>query len=625
MNVKEITLRAGEKGTVTFFEKREAPQGRYDVQIEGRPGEFITGAFDVFTKINPADLRFTNLRITHAFLPDSARPGQPVTITMDVENTGQQAGRTEIEFRINGVLFELRSVVVPGNGSVEVTFEFIPPVPGDFTIEMIDPEERIAQSLTGAFTAEPEVFEAEAEFSNLQISPVEADPGEEITVTVVVTNIGEEEGTFTVDLLINDAVAATQDVTVGAFLSETVAFTVSRDEPGLYTVGIDGQTGTFRVLEGPEEPVLRLERVTTVPGTVAPNQNITIVVRLVNRFDVELSRALVLSLDGVEIQRREVTVGPGDSQEIRFTFKAPEDPGRHTADISGITFPFEVAREPIVEAVLNLVPPLDISPRQVFPGETVTITATLRNSGEEDGTTSVILRINGEVEARQSKTVPGNKDLEVSFEVNQTELGEYRVEVEATEAVEVKKVDGTFTVVTPLVLVPGSLKIDPTEVESGKPVTITVDVNNPSATDSSITISLTVDRRFIEERKVTVAAGQTVTETFSFTEETIGPHTVAIDGLTAEFTVIEKPVVAEPEPEDGGAGLIIVIVIVVLAVVGIGVYVYLWKFRGGPPPPVVWERIKESVLRFWNNVRATPPRAYLEGIRRIFRRGGSEG
>ena len=474
-------------------------------------------------------------------------------------------------------------------------------MPGTYTVEMIDPDE-VVESLKGEFTAELEVFEAEPEFSNLQISPVEVDPGDDVTVTVVVTNVGEQEGTFTVDLLINDEVAATQDVTVGAFLFETVSFTVSRDDPGLYTVRIDALTGTFRVLE-PEEKVLRLERVTTVPGTVAPSQSISIVVALVNRFDIELSRELVLSVDGREIERREVTVGPQDRQEVRFTFNAPEDPGRHTADIPGITFSFQVALEPIEEAVLNLVPPLDISPKEVFPDGKVAITATVRNSGEKDGQTDVILSINGDEEARQSKAVPGSSDITVSFVVSRTELGRYRVEVEAPEADEVKTVTGTFTVVSPLKL--ANLKVEPSQVEIGEPVTITVDVTNESANESSLTVSLTVDGAFVEKQGVTVAGGEVVTVTFTFTEDEVDTHRVEVNELSAEFTVVEKP-----EADGGAAVLIIVIIIVVLVVGGIGIYVYLWRFRGGPPPPVVWERIKESAQRFWNNIRL-----------RIFRKG----
>ena len=114
--VEGITLEGGEEGRVSFFVSRDE-QGTYQVDVEG-----LGDSFDVFEKILAQDLRFSDLVIT----PAEVRPGQPVTLRMSVENLGGD-GRAEIEFRINGVLTELRSISVPGGATVPVTFEFTPP------------------------------------------------------------------------------------------------------------------------------------------------------------------------------------------------------------------------------------------------------------------------------------------------------------------------------------------------------------------------------------------------------------------------------------------------------------------------------------------------------------------
>ena len=83
--------------------------------------------------------------------------------------------------------------------------------------------------------------------SSLDITPMEVDIGESVTVSVVVTNTGDLEGTYEVTLRIDGVVVATQEVTLAAGASQTVTFTVAEDVAGTYTVGIDGFSDTFVV------------------------------------------------------------------------------------------------------------------------------------------------------------------------------------------------------------------------------------------------------------------------------------------------------------------------------------------------------------------------------------------
>ena len=112
--VKSINLAAGEDGKIRFFVTQEE-QARYDVQVEGRKGEILEGSFDVFRKITQADLSLANFVIT----PAEVGPGETVRISGDVLNAGNEDGSTEIQLRINGVLFQTQRLVVPGRGSSE--------------------------------------------------------------------------------------------------------------------------------------------------------------------------------------------------------------------------------------------------------------------------------------------------------------------------------------------------------------------------------------------------------------------------------------------------------------------------------------------------------------------------
>ena len=239
--VGEVTLAGGEQGTVSFLFTPEV-EGRYEVDVEG-----VKGAFDVVRGTEPALLRFSDLVIT----PEVVALGDPVTLSMFVENLGDEDSTVEIEFRINDVLFELRSVLVPGRISVEVIFEFTPPAERTYLVEFIDPDELIAP-LTGEIIARTPSLPAEFVLSQLVITPLEVGPGGEVTIAFQLRNIGEEPGNYTARLLINGVEVATQDVIVEELSTVPVAFTINApEEPGVYTVDVEGLTGMFRVVEGP--------------------------------------------------------------------------------------------------------------------------------------------------------------------------------------------------------------------------------------------------------------------------------------------------------------------------------------------------------------------------------------
>ncbi|MDD4985100.1 MAG: CARDB domain-containing protein [Dehalococcoidales bacterium] len=83
--------------------------------------------------------------------------------------------------------------------------------------------------------------------TDLVITPQEADTGEEITISVLVTNDGEIEDTYILVLKINGAAEATGYIPLSAGSSMPVTFTTSQDTPGTYIVDVNGLTGTFEV------------------------------------------------------------------------------------------------------------------------------------------------------------------------------------------------------------------------------------------------------------------------------------------------------------------------------------------------------------------------------------------
>ena len=461
-------------------------------------------------------------------------------------------------------------------------FDFTPPAEGTYDVGLRDARDDV-DALTGVITAIIPLAPARFTFSKLEpripfITPLEARPGGEVTITFLLTNLGEQPGTINVELFINDKVFTTQEVTVDELSAVPVTFTISvPEEPGDYRVRIDELRGTFRVLEVVEEiGVLTIESLTVSPIEVILGKDVTVSVVMVNNSTARSTRTITVNLDGKFFAERTVTLDPGQTETLTFVIPAPAV-GKHT--VEGFTSTFEVAVI-IRPAAINPVEPLVISPREVRPGEQVTVTATIRNDGDEIGETDVILKIRGEAVETKTVFIPGGEERRVRFTaVSRVEPGDYGVQVEATAAIEVKVLEGTFKVVAPkpaeLIVDPATLVVTPEKVESGEPVTISMIVANIGGAPGSREVVLFVDDKEVDRKKTrTLSPGETETVSFIHVERGAGTHTVTVEGLTTEF------IVTKPAPL---AATIPLLILFALLVAFLALLVYTRAPRGSRP------------------------------------------
>ena len=85
--------------------------------------------------------------------------------------------------------------------------------------------------------------------SHLKISPEEAEPGEDVTISVLVTNVGDRKGFYDVILKVNGSVEDVKSITLDAGKSINIKFRVSKKETGTYIVEVDGLKKEFRIKE----------------------------------------------------------------------------------------------------------------------------------------------------------------------------------------------------------------------------------------------------------------------------------------------------------------------------------------------------------------------------------------
>ena len=88
---------------------------------------------------------------------------------------------------------------------------------------------------------------AEFELMSLDITPPEVTAGDPVSVTAEVKNIGGSEGVYPVTLTVGGVDVETKDVTVAPRGMETVSFSLVKDTPGTYQVGIGELTSSLTV------------------------------------------------------------------------------------------------------------------------------------------------------------------------------------------------------------------------------------------------------------------------------------------------------------------------------------------------------------------------------------------
>jgi len=93
----------------------------------------------------------------------------------------------------------------------------------------------------------PLVPPADFQISDLDVTPSEVEAGEEVTVSVRITNVGGQTGSYTVPLIINQTIEDTKTVTLEKGASNTTEFKIIKQTPGKYNVEIGGLVDEFTI------------------------------------------------------------------------------------------------------------------------------------------------------------------------------------------------------------------------------------------------------------------------------------------------------------------------------------------------------------------------------------------
>ncbi len=219
-----------------------------------------------------------------------------------------------------------------------------------------------------------------------------------------------------------------------------------------------------------------------------------------------------------------------------------------TARISHFSLYGILARVPSAQFTLS---GLTVNPQNALAGDKVTVKVVISNSGDLGGSYHAVLMA-GDIEVTsQEVTLAAGEGRELIFTFSLSSPGEYILKIGGQSALlkvtsvnvppvtQVTPPPSTSPRITPkpAAFVLSALKVDPSEVAFGTPVSVTVTVVNTGEEPGECQVALKLDDAAYQTGTVSLGANQQQNITFKIAKAPVGMHKVAVDGLSTGFKV----------------------------------------------------------------------------------------
>ena len=257
-------------------------------------------------------------------------------------------------------------------------------------------------------------------------------------------------------------------------------------------------------------------------------------VNITNVGDKTGNHSIILTIDDEPIATKTVQISGKESTTLVFTATATTE-GNHTVKIGDLTGTFKVSSEaPTKPAELRLTN-LGISRTEAEVGETIFVSVTATNIGDEAGDFSLELFVNNQKRETKGIQLGGGETKRVEFEVTEDAEGDYQVRL--GDLITSFRITSEAQPIKPAEFQVTALTINPLTVLADEIVEISVKVTNVGEASGSYTVNLKIDDTIIETIDVTLSGGATELVEFEVTETSPGTHTVEIGNQSGSFTV----------------------------------------------------------------------------------------
>ncbi|PVX27754.1 MAG: hypothetical protein CW716_00690 [Candidatus Bathyarchaeum sp.] len=358
---------------------------------------------------DPASFQVTDLVLDS----DLIQVGDSVQLSVNVTNLGDQMGNHSITLTIDGEPITTKTVQLSGSESVTVDFDATIMTEGNHTVQVAD--------LTASFeaTLDAPAKPAKMQVTDLGVSRAIAEAGETIVVSATVTNIGDEGGSFDLDLFVNDEKRETKSIQLDSKETTTVQFNVTEEAEGTYVVKVGDLTESFEISSNaqPAKPAeFQVTDLTINPSSVMAGESVAISVKVTNVGEETGTYSVNLKIDGTTADTRSVTLSGAATQLIEFSV-TETTAGTHTVEVDNETGSFTVEAPVVASDKIDLLR-VFVTPYEVAEGDTVTVRVKANNMANEEAVLGARLLVDGEVADTKTSTLPpGESEEALQFTV----------------------------------------------------------------------------------------------------------------------------------------------------------------------------------------------------------------
>jgi len=185
---------------------------------------------------------YSNLTVN----PSLVDVGSTVAISVIIKNTGDFRDSTNASLTLNGVTKQSKTVTLDAGKNMTLIFTIdTKNLAGNYEVKV----DGLADNLTVLVRSLP--FTS-IHYSDFSISPTEVKPGDLVTVSLTVTNIGEVSGLYNVLLSFDGLAKSTRTGVLLPGVSAAVSFNVSSIDLGIHFAKVGNFSSSFTVVSPPQ-------------------------------------------------------------------------------------------------------------------------------------------------------------------------------------------------------------------------------------------------------------------------------------------------------------------------------------------------------------------------------------
>ncbi|HUV52998.1 MAG TPA: CARDB domain-containing protein [Dehalococcoidia bacterium] len=304
--------------------------------------------------------------------PAQVIEGNSVLASVDVTNAGKAEGTFQARLRIDNALREIKYVPMAAGEKKTISFTIDAAEAGTHSIRL--------NSLAGKFSVL-----TPPGFAELVVSPAQVRIGEQVTVSANISNTGGVSGNYTLDLKVNGLAQETKTVQVNADSTETVTFALTKNNAGTYSVNVGSLSGSFTVLI---PAVFTISNLIISPQQVLQDREVSITCNVTNSGEVDDYCPVILKIDGIPVNSKNVTVSAGATEIVAFSF-SNHIIGSYNVEIGDLSSTLEISE--------GLLPTLYVGDtwvfKEVYKGIEYTRTERIVREETMEGKASYVMQV----------------------------------------------------------------------------------------------------------------------------------------------------------------------------------------------------------------------------------------